>query len=376
MTLIASFGIVITAAALFIVLSGFGGLKNYSLKFTSFVDPDLKLLPKQGKSFVFTEDKQQKLTQIDGIKAFSKVIEERVIIRSENKNVLATLKGVDANYLHVTQIDSMLTQGNWVSQSGNHVVSGWGIANKLAFGIYNFIQPLSIYVPKPGKGQLSSIKNAYNAAYVNNIGLFEINEQLDNEYIFSNIEMAKTLLGYQNQQYSAIELKLAPNANENEVIQTINTTFNEAFEIKNRAALNDALHKMLNSENLFIYLFFILVIIIALFNVIGALIMMILDKKPSLNTLFNLGAEVKTVKRIFFLQGSLMVIISSSIGVALGVLLVWLQLVFKMVPLTPEQPYPVVLSFTNIFIVLVTIFVLGILASKLASQRITRDLVA
>ena len=375
MTGIASGGVIIASAALFIVLSVFAGLKDYSLEFSSFVDPDLKLMPKKGKSFLFSEDDLSKLSAVNGIVSYSKIIEERVIIKTENKNLLATLKGVDSNYLKVTNIDSMLAKGNWVSPKKNEVVAGSGIAYNLSFGVFDYLKPLSIYVPKPGKGQLSSIKGAYNSAYVQNVGLFNINEELNNEYVFADINLAKSLLNYRNNQLSALELKLGSNADESEIREALETTFRNRFTIKNREQLNDALFKMLNTENLAIYLIFTLVIIIALFNVIGAIIMMILDKKKSLNTLFNLGTEPKTIKSIFFWQGSLMTIVSGIIGVTIGLLIVFLQQSFELVMLTPELPYPVRLNFLNVLIVLATIFALGVIASRIASQRITKQLI-
>nr|WP_217363253.1 ABC transporter permease [Winogradskyella undariae] len=375
MTLIASGGVVIAAAALFIVLSVFAGLKDYSLNFSSFVDPDLKVLPSEGKSFKWTENDINSLLKIEGIAAYSAIIEERIIIKSENKNLIATLKGVDKNYLNVTNIDSMVTKGYWIKPGSHEVVSGWGISNNLSFGILDFRKSLSLYIPKAGKGQASSAKGYYNSVYVNNVGLFEINEELNNNYIFSDITLAKQLLSYQDNQLSAIELKLKPGTKEEEIRTQLKATFGNKIVIKNRAQLNDALFKMLNTENLAVYLIFTLVIIIALFNVIGAIIMMILDKKKSLNTLFNLGTETKTIKSIFFLQGSLMTVVSGLIGVSIGLVVVLLQLSFELVMLTPDLPYPVRINFFNVLIVLATIFTLGIIASKIASQRITQGLI-
>ena len=375
MTLIASGGVIIASAALFIVLSVFAGLKDFSLQFSSFVDPDLKLMPTEGKSFLFSEDDISNLNTIEGIASYSKIIEERIIIKSDNKNLLATLKGVDSNYLKVTNIDSMVTKGNWISPKSNDVVSGWGISNNLSFGIFNYLKPLSLYVPKPGRGQAISIEGYYNSEYVNNVGLFDINEQLNNKYVFADINLAKSLLNYKENQVSAIELKLENNIDQSETRVQLESAFPNRFIIKNRAQLNDALFKMLNTENLAIYLIFTLVIIIALFNVIGAIIMMILDKKKSLNTLFNLGTEPKSIKSIFFWQGSLMTIVSGIIGVTIGLLIVLLQQSFDLVMLTPELPYPVRLNFLNILIVLATIFALGIIASRIASQRITKQLI-
>lgn len=375
MTWIASGGVIIASAALFIVLSVFAGLKDYSLNFSSFVDPDLKLIPSEGKSFEWTENDKSSLLKIEGIEAHSKIVEERIIIKSENKNLLATLKGVDSNYLNVTSVDTMVTRGNWLTPESNDVVSGWGISNNLSFGVLDYLKPLSLYVPKVGRGQASTLKGYYNSVYVNNVGLFEINEELNNKYVFSTIELAKRLLNYNDNQLSAIELKLTPDANESDVRSQLEATFGNKFTIKNRAELNDALFKMLNTENLAIYLIFTLVIIIALFNVIGAIIMMILDKKKSLNTLFNLGTETKTIKSIFFLQGSLMTIVSGIIGVTIGLIVVYLQQSFELVMLTPDLAYPVRLNFLNVLIVLATIIALGIVASKIASQRITKELI-
>ncbi|WP_369999256.1 ABC transporter permease [Winogradskyella sp.] len=375
MTLIASGGVVIASAALFIVLSVFAGLKDYSLQFSSFVDPDLKLLPIEGKSFVFSDNDISIIKSIEGIASYSEIIEERIIIKSENKNLLATLKGVDSNFLNVTNMDSMVTKGNWITPESNDVVSGWGISNNLSFGILDYRKALSLYVPKPGKGQSSSLKSLYNSAYVNNVGLFDVNEELNSEYVFSGIGLAKQLLNYKENQISALELKLSPNANESDVRAQIDSSFQNRFNIKNRAQLNNALFKMLNTENLAIYLIFTLVIIIALFNVIGAIIMMILDKKKSLNTLFNLGTEPKTIRSIFFWQGSLMTMVSGVVGVILGVLIVFLQQSFQLIMLTPELPYPSRLNVVNVLIVLATIFALGVFASQIASRRITKSLI-
>jgi lipoprotein-releasing system permease protein len=375
MSRIASGGVIIASAALFIVLSVFAGLKDFSLQFSSFVDPDLKLIAAQGKSFLWSDEDASKLLNIDHITSYSKVIEERIIIKSENKNLLATLKGVDENYLKVTNIDSMVKQGQWLRPNSNEVVAGWGISRNLSFGVFDFLKSLSIYVPKPGKGQIGSLKSAYNAAYVSNVGLFDVNEEFNSKYLFSDIELAKTLLGYQDHQISALELKLAEDADETIIREELSTLYGDRFDVKNREQLNDALFKMLNTENLAIYLIFTLVIIIALFNVIGAIIMMILDKKKSLNTLFNLGAEIKSIKSIFFLQGSLMTILSGLIGVTIGLIIVFLQQRFEWILLTPELPYPVRLKFFNVLIVIVTIFALGIIASRIASQRISKSLI-
>ncbi|MEH6536822.1 MAG: FtsX-like permease family protein [Psychroserpens sp.] len=375
MTIIAASGTVIASAALFIVLSGFAGLKTFSLEFSSLVDPDLKVYPSEGKSFVITKEDSISIQSIIGIQSYSKIIEERVILEFEDKSQVVTMKGVDENFTKVTSIDSKVYYGKWLERYTDQIVAGGGVSNKLSFGVLSLTNQQKIYVPKPGKGQITSVKGAFNSINAYNVGLFDINEDLNNEYIFANIETVKYLLNYTDNQISSIEFKLEPNADQEVVSEAIQSALGTKIQIKDRAQLNDALYKMLNTENVAVYLIFTLVIIIALFNVIGALIMMILDKKESINTLFNLGTTTKEIRRIFFLQGSLMTILAGGIGLLLGFVLVFLQKTTEFIMLTPSLPYPVELKGINFVIVLATIFVLGILAAKLASQRISKKLV-
>jgi lipoprotein-releasing system permease protein len=159
------------------------------------------------------------------------------------------------------------------------------------------------------------------------------------------------------------------------VRQQLYDIFGDNIIIKTRAQLNDALYKMLNTENLAVYLIFTLVLIIALFNVIGSIIMMILDKKKNLNTLFNLGVTLKDIRRIFFLQGSLMTVLGGGLGLLLGYVIILLQDRFALIMITPSLPYPVTIKPINFIIVFATISVLGILASKIASSRISKQLI-
>lgn len=374
MTIIASAGIVIASAALFIVLSGFAGLKTFSLGFSSFVDPDLKVLPASGKTLAVDSTLLASIASVEGVSAISTVIEERIVVSLDDKNLLASIKGVDTNFRRVTAIDSMIAQGSWFMEDSFQVVSGWGISNELSFGVLDFGRTLQIYVPKPGTSQISSVKNVFNSINAVNVGLFDINEELNQKYIYADINAAKILLNYPDDVISSLEIKMENGASEATVINELKSLFPEPVVVKNRAQLNDALYKMLNTENLAVYLIFTLVIIIALFNVIGAIIMMILDKKRSLNTLFNLGASAKDIRKIFFIQGSLMTMVSGVVGLFLGVVIVLLQLKFSLLMITASLPYPVEIRWFNVFVVFATITVLGVAASKIASARINKSM--
>ena len=373
-TIIAAIGVIIGSASLFIVLSGFAGLKDFSLEFSTIVDPDLKVLAAKGKSFELTQEDIKHINDLEDISSFSKVIEERVILNFEGKNIITTLKGVDKNYPKST-IDSIMVQGQWFEANTDQIVAGWGVSNNLSFGVFDYAKTIKIYVPKPGKGQVSSVKGAFNSVNATNSGVFQINETLDNSYVFANIETVKYLLNYKENQVSAIEVQLKNPKNLAIVKQQLLEVLGDKVIIKNRIQLNDALYKMLNTENLAVYLIFTLVLIIALFNVIGSIIMMILDKKQNLHTLFNLGATVKDIRNVFFLQGGLMTIIGGALGLLLGFIIIWLQKMFGLLMITPSLPYPVSVKVINFLIVFATISFLGLAASKIASGRITKNLI-
>lgn len=374
-SIIAIVGVVLSAAALFIVLSGFAGLKAFTLEFSTVIDPDLKALTVIGKSFVLNEETENKLKKIEGIVSYSKVIEERALASFDGNTHPLFLKGVDSHFPEVNPTDSILSEGTWVVPKTKQVVIGWGISNSLSIGVLDYGKRVKLYVPRPGKGQISSTKQAFKEVNVQNVGIFDVNENLNNNYIFTTIEVAKDLLNYGPNQITNIEFKLSEKANEKNVKAKIQEVLGEKIAIKNRDELNESLHKMLNIENLFVYLVFTLVLIIALFNVIGSIIMMILDKKQTLNTLFNIGATVKDIRRIFFLQGTLMTIIGGGIGLLMGAVIIFIQQMFQLVMITPSLPYPVLFKIENLVLVFITITLFGLIASKIASVRINRKLV-
>jgi lipoprotein-releasing system permease protein len=373
-TIIAIIGVILGSASLFIVLSGFSGLKDFTLQFSSVIDPDLKAETAKGKSFILTNDDINKLNKLSDIAHYAKIVEERVIIASQDKNTIATIKGVDERFEQVVNFDTVIEHGNWIEPKSQQIMVGWGIANSLSLGILDYTNPINIYVPRPGKGQITSTKNAFNSIKVINVGVFFINEKLNDAYVYAPIDLAQNLLSYESNQISAIEFKLNEGIDETLAKEHIQAILGDKVVIKNRAQLNDALYKMLNTENLAVYLIFTLVLIIAFFNVIGSLIMMMLDKKRSLNTLFNIGVTVRDIRRIFFYQGSLMSIVGGFIGLLISLIVVYLQKIFSLVMITPSLAYPVNIKIENLFIVFITISVLGIIASKIASVRITKSL--
>ncbi|NDP27696.1 MAG: ABC transporter permease [Flavobacterium sp.] len=371
---IASMGIIVGAMALFVVLSVFSGLKVFSLSFSNNIDPDLKISSTLGKSFDVSPIQEKQIKEIDGIASYSKIIEERVLFTYNGKQQVTYLKGVDSNFSKVNAIKKTLYNGEWLKPDTYEVVVGYGIADKFSIGLLDYNNSLEVLVPKPGKGAIENPEEAFNKVAVVPVGIYAISEDYDSKYVFADLGLAQQLLEYKPNQISGIEFKEKIGTNENAIVTKLQTIFNNKITIKNRAQLNESLYKMLNTENLAVYLIFTLVIIIALFNLIGALIMMILDKKANLKTLLNLGTEIKDLRKIFLLQGTLLSVFGGIIGLTLGIGMVLLQQHYELVMITPTLAYPVVFTIENVLIVLATIITLGFIASLIASSRVSKKL--
>ncbi len=360
--------------ALFVVLSVFSGLKDFSLSFSNDFDPDFKISNTTGKTLLVTPQQFSKISQLTGVFNASRIIEERVLFLFDGKEQVTFIKGVDSLFSKVNPVDKNIYQGEWFEPNTNQVVVGYGICQKLSLGLFDFNHPFEVFVPKAGKGLIENPESAFNKCKLAPVGIYAISEDLDSKFVFADLGLTQSLLDYKPNQISAIEIKLQPNADEKAIINQIQTIFSNKVTVKNRAQLNDSLYKMLNTENIAVYLIFTLVIIIALFNLIGALIMMILDKKNNLKTLFNLGTEVKDLRKIFFLQGTLLSVFGGIFGLVLGIGIVVLQQQFQLIMITPTLAYPVIFSFQNVAIVLATIISLGVVASWIASSRVSKKL--
>lgn len=373
-TFIASFGIIAGTMALFVVLSVFSGLRDFSLSFTNATDPDYKLEPTKGKLITLSEDQLQKLNSNSSIASYSKIVEERVMFSFNDKEQVAYLKGVDENFINVSNLNEHLYVGNWLTPKTNEVVVGAEISRRLGLGIFSYTNSLLAYVPKAGKGLIESEDDAFLKAPLNTVGIYNINEEVDSKYVYCELGLAQQLLQLKKNQVSSIELKVKPETDEDILRNELQAIFSKDISIKNKIQLNDSLYKMLNTENIAVYLIFTLVIIIALFNLIGALIMMIIEKKINLKTLLNLGTSLTNIRKVFLFQGLLITFIGGFIGLLLGALLVFLQQKFELLMITSTLAYPAKFEFENLLIVSITILLLGYLASFLASRSVTKKL--
>ncbi|MEC4047982.1 ABC transporter permease [Flavobacterium sp. SUN046] len=371
---IALLGIIVGALALFVVLSVFSGLREFSLQFTNNFDPDLKVQPLSGKSFFITPQQEQDLKKIEGLADYSKIVEERVLFYFNEKEQVTYIKGVDSHFTKINTISQNLYTGQWLKPNTYQAVAGYGIANKLSLGLMDFQNPLIVYVPKPGRGAIESEENAFNKEQLMPVGIYAVNDELDSKYVFVNLDLAQSVMQFRPNQITGLEIKTKPNADQTAVISQIEKIFTDKVEVRTRAQLNATLYKMLNTENLVLYLIFTLVFIMILFAFAGAIFMIIIDKKENLKTLLSLGTEIKSLRKIFLYYGISLCIMGGSIGITLGIVVVFLQKQFQLIMITNTLAYPVVFTIQNVILVITTIVSLGYIATRIASSRVSKQL--
>ena len=360
--------VVVATAALMIVLSAFSGLKEFGLSFSNVFDPDFRVVAAQGKTITADSTLLIELQKIEEIEAVSGILEEKVFLSFKEKNQVAYLKGVGPEYLSVIPADSLVAIGEWLVPDTNTIVVGFGIGADMDLGVYDYSAFLNISIPKKNSSDNFN-QNPFFTQQAITIGLYQISEDIDNKYLFCSLDFARDLLQYPKNQFSSIEIKTKRSATPKVMVQKITDLLGDSVVVKNRIQLNTALYRMLNTEHLAIYLIFTLVLIIALFNLVGALIMMILDKKPQMTILRAMGMTQKSMRHTFFLLGMLIILFGGGIGIFISSVVILIQQwnPFIYVPGT-GLPYPVIWEFENLILVTTTLIVLGSVASAWASR--------
>lgn len=370
-TRISAIGIIVSSMALFVVLSVFSGLENFALSFANQIDPDLVAQPTTGKLLTISKSQEAQLKSTPEIHSFSKVIEDRVVFTFGDKQLVASLKAVDANYDKTVAISKYIIAGKWIQPNSNDAVIGNGLANSLAAGMYSNDKILEVIAMKPGEGIITSPTDAYTQLPLFNTGIYSLNNvETDNKYVYTSLKIGQDLFDFKENEISKIEFKLQNSRNELLVTKKLEEIFGANITIKNRAQLNESLYKMLKTESLAIYLIFTLIIIVTLFCLTGALIMIILEKKENIKTLYYIGLTTQRIRNIFLYQGLILSIGGTFVGLILGILITLIQQQYGFVKISHDFAYPIIFNWQNILIVLLTLFILGTVASLIAANRI------
>ena len=355
--------IIISSASLFIVLSAFDGLKTFGLSFSNKFDADYELSPLNGKYLNLLPEIISEINNLEEIIEVAPQIEEKVFLSFKEKNQVAVLKGVDSSYNKVIPIKDLVMIGDWIDNDNSKTVIGYGISSKLGLGVYDYSSFLKISVPRNNNSSVLNL-NPFKSLPLIVVGLYQINEELDNKYIFTSLSFAKNLLNLKENQYTNLIIKTIDNINKKKLEEKINLIVEEKTKLTSRLEKNAALFKMLNTENIAVYFIFSLVMIISLFNLVGSLIMMILNKKKEMKILIAMGVSNKNLSQIFYFIGLIICFVGGIIGLSLGSLLVFIQKYSSIINVPGTNlSYPVEFNIKNIIVVFLTLIILGSISS-------------
>jgi lipoprotein-releasing system permease protein len=373
-------GVGVMTMALIVVLSIFNGfddlLKNLFYSF----DPDLRIESTQGKSFMEDSAIYDILDQEEAILTYSRIIEENALLRYEDQQFIARLKGVDEHFINVSGVDTMITSGDFIlwDQGVPMAVAGQGVAYKLSLSV-NRHTPIKAFVPKRNAKMTGSFMDATHALNQKNLypsGFFSIQQDFDSEYVFIPIEIAQEIFDYSG-ELTAIEVRLTQHADAQEVKIALRENLGDDFIIKDRYEQHEFFYKIMKSEKWAVFFILSFILLIASFNVIGSLTMLIIDKKDDIHTLRSLGASNATISRIFLLEGWLITIVGAFVGLLLGWALCWAQMKFGIIQLNQSgsfiiDAYPVAMKTVDFAAVFLTVMLIGLFAAWYPVQHITK----
>lgn len=361
-------GIVVGTLALVIVLSVFNGFTDLVGTFFSSFDPDLKITPAEGKVFDPQTAEFEKIRNNPDIIHYAEVMEDVALLKYGTQIYPAVVKGVPENYTQYTLIDSLIIDGKFMlkDQEINYTVVGQGVAYNLGLRP-EYPEPLQVFVPKKGKQVVLNPSAAVSSGLVYPSGVFAVLEEIDSKYILVSNEFAARLFE-SGTMVSAVELAIKPGADSKKVQKEIETLLGDSFHVKNKYQQHDLIYKTMQSEKWVAYLILVFILIIASFNILGSLSLLIIDKKDDIMILQSMGADSQLISRIFLFEGWLISIIGAFAGTILGLLICWLQVTFEIVPLASNgsfliTAYPVRVVFTDILYILLVVLLIGFLAS-------------
>lgn len=361
-------------ASLIIILSAFNGFESLVKSLYSSFYPELRIGPEKGKTIQLTEQQLNQIRGLDGIASIALVAEERALLQNGSLQAVVNIKGVDKQYSTVSGVPGSMYRGvfNTGDTQKPFLVLGVGVEQMLGLASDRSIYPVSIYLPKKNMPSADP-SAALGLAMGYPQGSFAIQTEFDNKYVVTNLDFVKSYTGLGMDEYSAVEIKLNGKLNAEIVSSTIKSLLGKEYSVQNRFEQNKMLYTTIRLEKLAIYGIFSLILIVAAFNMVGALSMLVLEKKKDIQVLKAMGANEGLLQKIFLAEGMLLSFIGMAGGMAIALLLYFLQTRFKLVPLEGAtfliDYYPVKLVMTDFLLVASTVLMIGILASWMPARK-------
>ena len=367
--------IVFGTAALIVILSAFNGFESLVKSLYASFYPDINISATKGKLITLSQKQLDQLRGINEIETFSLVAEEKALIQNGPLQTVVHIKGVDNNYSKVAGVVESMYRGKFElgTEDQPGLVFGVGVEQALGLSSNQAISPVSIYLPKKTVIAVADPLQSLAMSLGNPRGSFAIQTEFDNKYVITNLDFIRSYVGYRQDQYSAVEIKLKPNVSASSVVPTLGSLLGDGYLVEDRYQQNKMLYNTIRLEKLAIYGIFTLILIVAAFNMLGALSMLVLEKKKDIQVLKAMGADQQLIQQIFLVEGALLSFIGAIGGMCIALILYYLQIQYKLVPLQGDtfliDYYPVKLSVNDFLLVGITVLVIGILASWIPSKK-------
>lgn len=361
-------GVAIGTMALIVVLSAFNGIDSFIGNMLSSFDPDLKITIVEGKSFSLDEPGFDEVMKLEGVAGYAPIVEGNALLEYDGRQKYAVVKGVEPGYASFTGIDTVLTAGEFLLEkdSHNYTVIGQGVAFDLSVGL-TFIDPIHVYYPQKEQKGYFNLENALNKGYLFPSGIFSVQQEIDSKYILVPIEFARSVFELEG-KVTSLELKLKEGVNAGQMKSAVKQLLGERFNVQDRYEQHEFLYKVMRSEKWSSFLILSFILIIASFNLLGSLTMIIIDKKNDIFILESMGADRRLIRQIFLLEGWLISISGAVTGMVTGVALVWAQKNFELLKLPGDgsfaiSAYPVELQFPDVLVTFLIVLTIGFLAA-------------
>jgi len=363
-------GVAIGAAALVIVLSVFNGFDRLVVSLFSSFNPDIRITAARGKTFDIRTAPVERIRHIPGVIHIADVIEEDALMKYRDNQAIVTLKGVSEEFTQMSGLDSMVTEGSFRLQDGDRdfAVLGYGVAASLNANLNDVTDPVSVWVPRRDATFAGGMEDAFRTEVIFPSGFFQVQYEYDVKYALMPFRFVQRLLDYEFER-TALEIGLAKGTDREEVQRQIAKAAGPGFLVRNRYQQQEVLFQVMVSEKNYVFLILTLILIIATFNVIGTLSMLILEKKRDIAVLASMGANRRTIRRIFLFEGTLISLTGAVAGLLIGAVVCWIQLRFGVVRLGSAESsfvvsaYPVYMKAADFLLVFGTVMVTGLLAA-------------
>ena len=374
--------------ALILVLSVFNGFEGMVKSLYSSFYTDLKVFPAQGKVLVLTAEQLNKMKQVKGVKGLSLVLEEKGLLQHSgitgesfeyNFQRAVTIKGVDGNYKDVAGVAANVVRGEFTTGNDEipYMVLGVGVEDALRVEADKNTSPLKVYLPRRDSSVVLDPLNNVSGDLVNTSGVFVIQQEFDFNYAITNLDFVKRMLGYKTDEYSGAEIAITAESDADVVQENLQELLGSNYIVQSRYQQNRGLYSVMRNEKWFVYAILVLIMFIFSFTIVSSLTMLVLEKQKDITILHALGGNNRFIQKIFLGEGLLIGIFGGIAGIILALIIAWLQINYKLIPLQGGSflidYYPVKLNWPDFILVAVTVLFIALLASWIPARKAARQ---